>query len=742
MDKRLLPAQRRLAAERATIAVVALLWLTCLVLGVGGPRATQAISNFGLIAAAASAGLACLATARRSSAQHRRMWKLLGVSALSWGSGQAAWTWYESVLGREVPFPSLADVGYLAAVPLAAAALLSLPFAARGLAGRVRQILDGLMIAASLLLISWVLVLNTLFKAGADSAVSQAISLAYPIGDIVVGTIVLFMLTRARRNNGATDIPLPLLGGGLVAWAVADSGFVYLTASGSYSSGALIDAGWFLGYILILLAARKPTGNLVAEQAEAADHPEGHATASQVGLLLPYVAVAGSLVVSTVAQLQHGRLGPFAGWIRSFIMLALIGRQVLTLLENLQLARHLEARVIERTTELRTSEQRFQALVQHSSEVVILVGSNANVEYVSESMTRVFGYSDAHLLGRPLTQILDPEAQPRLVEALASVAQRPYGVLELELPVRHQAGYDCTAQFTITNLLDNPSVGGLVLNTRDISERRQLEDQLVHQAFHDSLTSLANRALFKDRVDHALLRTKRQTPSVAVLFLDLDGFKEVNDSLGHAAGDRLLIQVAERLHACVRPSDTVARFGGDEFAVLIEDASDDAELDTLAGRILDELRQPFFVNDRELHVRGSMGIARMDSDVDGADQLLRNADLAMYRAKAAGQGGFERYDPGMHTELVARVQLEADLRRALDAGELFLHYQPTFDLDHGSDHRRRGPVPLEPPGPGAGRPDRVHPPGRGDGADPAARRLGAAGGLPAGRRLAAGAPRP
>ena len=179
-------------------------------------------------------------------------------------------------------------------------------------------------------------------------------------------------LFTSEENNGATDIPLPLLGGGLVAWAVADSGFVYLTASGSYSSGALIDAGWFLGYILILLAARKPTADLVAEEPQAADQLEGHAATSQVGLLLPYVAVAGSLVVSTVAQLQHGRLGPFAGWIRSFIMLALIGRQVLTLLENLQLARHLEARVIERTTELRTSEQRFQALVQHSSEVVIL----------------------------------------------------------------------------------------------------------------------------------------------------------------------------------------------------------------------------------------------------------------------------------------------------------------------------------------------------------------------------------
>jgi len=703
MENRVLPAQRRFAAEQVTIAVVALLWLTCLVLGVGGPRATQAISNFGLIAAAASAGLACLGTARRSSAQHRRMWKLLGVSALSWGSGQAAWTWYESVLGREVSFPSLADVGYPAAVPLAAAALLSLPFAARGLAGRVRQVLDGLMIAASLLLISWVLVLKTLFQAGADNAGSQAISLAYPIGDIVVGTIVLFMLTRARRAHGATDIPLSLLGGGLVAWAVADSGFVYLTASGSYSSGALIDAGWFLGYILILLAARKPTADLVAEEPQAADQLEGHAATSQVGLLLPYVAVAGSLAVSTVAQLQHSRLGPFAGWIRSFIMLALIGRQVLTLLENSSLARHLEARVVERTTELRASEQRFQALVQHSSEVVILVDPRSKVEYVSESMTQVFGYSEAHLVGRPLTAILDPEAQSRLVEALANVAKRPYGVLELELVVRHHAGHDCTAQVTITNLLDNPSVGGLVLNTRDISERRQLEDQLSHQAFHDSLTALANRALFKDRVDHALLRTRRHSPSVAVLFLDLDGFKEVNDSLGHAAGDRLLIQVGQRLLACVRPSDTVARFGGDEFAVLIEDASDDTELDTVATRILDSLRQPFLVNDRELHVRGSMGIARMDHDVDSADQLLRNADLAMYRAKAATQGGFERYNPGMHTELVARVQLEADLRRALEAEELFLHYQPTFDLGSGQitgaealcrwNHPTRGLVP-------------------------------------------------
>jgi diguanylate cyclase (GGDEF)-like protein len=290
-------------------------------------------------------------------------------------------------------------------------------------------------------------------------------------------------------------------------------------------------------------------------------------------------------------------------------------------------------------------------------------------------------------------------------------------VLELELPLRHRDGHQCTVQFTVTNLLDNPSVGGLVLNTRDISERRRLEDQLVHQAFHDSLTSLANRALFKDRVDHALQRTKRQTPSVAVLFLDLDGFKEVNDSLGHAAGDRLLIQVAERLHSCMRPSDTWPAI----------------DVTQVAERVLEGLRQPFVVNGRELHVRGSMGIARMDSDVDGADQLLRNADLAMYRAKAAGQGGFARYDPEMHTELVARVQLEADLRRALDEGELFLHYQPTFDLGSGQI------VGAEPWPAGATRPGGwSRRPSSSPWPRPAASSgrwgLGAAGGLPAGGR--------
>ena len=258
------------------------------------------------------------------------MWKLLGLSALSWGSGQAAWTWYESVLGREVPFPSLADVGYLAAPPLAAAALLSLPFAAQSLAGRVRQVLDGLMIAASLLLISWVLVLNTLFQAGADNAVSQAISLAYPIGDIVVGTIVLFVLARARmgqrRPAGHPAAPARGRAGG------HRGGRQRLRVP--HRQRLLLLGGADRRRLVPRLPA-DPAGRPQARGRGGRRGARPPTSVDRMGLFLPYVAVVGALAVSTVAQLQQGTLDSFAAWCRSFIILALVGRQVLSLLENL-----------------------------------------------------------------------------------------------------------------------------------------------------------------------------------------------------------------------------------------------------------------------------------------------------------------------------------------------------------------------------------------------------------------------
>jgi diguanylate cyclase (GGDEF)-like protein/PAS domain S-box-containing protein len=543
------------------------------------------------------------------------------------------------------------------------------------MANRARSVLDGLMIACSLLLIGWTVVIGPLIDAGADTPLALTISLAYPLADMVVVTIVLYLAARMRQS-GAMPMPLTLVGTGIVTFAVADIGFAYLTLINKYVSGAVTDLGWFAGFTLIMLAARRPTTVAVSRRTEEVD-------GRPFGLMLPYIAVLAALGTSVLELARTGRVDQFLSWDRSVIILLIVGRQMLTLLENRSLTRNLEARVADRTAKLRASEQRFEALVQHSSDVVTVVDADCVVLYQSESVTRVFGYAAAAITGQSLTTLLDTNSGLRLRRALGQLAGRPYETVVIEVNMRHQDGRMCQAEMTVTNLLDDTNVRGLVLNTRDVSERKRLEDQLMHEAFHDSLTKLANRALFKDRVDLALRRRRDAGATVAVLFLDLDGFKEVNDSLGHAAGDQLLIEVADRLRASVRPEDTVARFGGDEFAVLIDSVADAEDAERIAVHIVDGLRGTFPVDNQEIQVRASIGIATAGPDAKDTDQLMRNADLAMYQAKAAGEGGFARYDPQMHSGLVERLQLEADLRGAMDAGELELHYQPTIELSSG-----------------------------------------------------------
>ncbi|GGM76638.1 putative bifunctional diguanylate cyclase/phosphodiesterase [Dactylosporangium sucinum] len=660
----------------AAVATVVGGLFVAFVTGVGGPVVSQNISNVALFGAALCAAWGCLVKVWQADGRRARLaWALTGLGSLSWGVGQMFCIWYETVLDQEVPFPSLADAGYFWMMPFTAAGLLLLPMSRQSVAQQARSILDGLMIAVSLLLITWVLILGPLVHQGADSSLALLITLWYPAGDVVVLTVVLFMLARLRRG-GSRPMSLPLVGVGLLAFTVSDSGYAYLTLIDSYGSGAVLDLGWFAGFALILLASRKP-GTAHAEE-------DGHALTRPLGVMLPYLAVLAALVTSTFEVLRHGMHDTIVSWSRSAIILLIVGRQLLTLLENRVLTRDLELRVETRTAELKASEQRFRALVQHSSDVVTVMAADGTVTYQSESIERVFGYDPVFATGIVLPDAINPEAGRILGEAIDAIRDTPYASRVVEIPMAHADGHRCLAEVTMTNLLTDASVHGIVLNSRDISERKELEDQLVHEAFHDGLTKLANRALFKERVE-AALRHRREDRSVAILFLDLDGFKEVNDSLGHAAGDTLLVQVAGRLGAAVRPGDTVARFGGDEFAVLIDEVAGAEDADELAGRIIAALDESFGIDNQEIHVQGSIGIALTGLDAQDADQLMRNADLAMYRAKSAGSGLFARYDPQMHSGLVERLQLGADLRRALDgdANELQLHYQPTIELRTG-----------------------------------------------------------
>jgi diguanylate cyclase (GGDEF)-like protein/PAS domain S-box-containing protein len=344
--------------------------------------------------------------------------------------------------------------------------------------------------------------------------------------------------------------------------------------------------------------------------------------------------------------------------------------------------RVLEDRVAERTSQLASNEERFRSLVQHASDVIAVLSAEGVVQYVSPSCETVTGKSPDDLTGTRVTRLIHRDDVARALTFLGEAVTRGSSNAPVEFRVRHRDGAWRSLEVLGTNLLDDKNVRGLVLNCRDVTERRALEAQLAHQAFHDPLTGLANRALFRDRLAHAIERAHRSGLPPAVLFLDLDDFKAVNDSLGHGAGDALLVSVAERLQGCVRAADTVARLGGDEFAILIEDAAPEAEheLMEVANRALASLRQPFVVEGVEVFVGGSIGISAPGTCAASAEDVLRDADAAMYHAKNRGGGRAEKFQPGLHTAALERLALITDLRRAFERNELEVHYQPIIDL--------------------------------------------------------------
>jgi diguanylate cyclase (GGDEF)-like protein/PAS domain S-box-containing protein len=327
------------------------------------------------------------------------------------------------------------------------------------------------------------------------------------------------------------------------------------------------------------------------------------------------------------------------------------------------------------------SEARFRSLAQNSSDVITIVAADGRVTYQSESMLRVFGYRPEDLVGHDLAARLHPEHSAELLAVLESPPPEGETAGLVTTRLRHRDGRWRDCEIAVTTLYEDPGVRGLVLNTRDVTERVALEAELRTRAWHDPLTGLANRALFTDRVDHAIALRARDGLPVAVAFLDLDDFKSINDTLGHSAGDLLLQGIGERLVESVRPGDTVARFGGDEFALLFEGA-DAQTAERIAERIIAGLMRPFRILDDEVHARASIGVALGDGH-ETADELLSGADTAMYVAKARGKSRFEFFEPRMRAVAVERSGLRTDLEWALSRDELVIHYQPVVDIPTG-----------------------------------------------------------
>lgn len=619
----------------------------------------------------------------------RSGWRLLSVA---FGANWVAMLIYavlDDVLAP-LPLPTTANGIF---VIFYAFAFLALPrFASRPRTGtdRLNVLLDAAMVMVPGGMLLWWLVVEPVSMTFAENPWGAYFSLSLPLCDLIIMAGLASILVQRRQPH--SERPLRILTLGMLLYVVGDIAFARLALADGYWNGGLPNVGWITAIWLFGLAADIQRRELVRRELvrheagqQLADSPTGAAPdlnavqEQPAGFsALPYLAAVAGYGLLLLETVERADLS-WTVMLVSVVILSgcLMARQVFTLRENARL-------LAERTR--RQSDARFSTLVRHSRDVVGVVGADARIGYVSPSVEQLLGRAPAALAGTSLTALVLPADLPTARAFLADVLANPGASITADVRLVHADGSQRDCEIIAINLFDDPSVRGIVVTCHDMTERRAFERELTELALNDRLTGLPNRTLLQDRVSRALARSHRRQGTVAALLVDLDNFKLINDSLGHQTGDELLIVVAERLRACLRVEDTLARMGGDELGILIEDATSEAEVVAVAERMLQALHGPFHIGRQELFTSASIGIALSGASNGQAASLLRDADLALYQAKARGKARWALFDPCLNGVAHERLELETALRSAVQRDELWVAYQPIVELESGAIH--------------------------------------------------------
>jgi diguanylate cyclase (GGDEF)-like protein/PAS domain S-box-containing protein len=616
--------------------------------------------------------VAVLAGVKLHRPAHQTTWLVLGIGLAVYGWGKTIWFYADPALTSTSTANQVASAFFGVGYVLLCGALLRM--LRRRDAGNFKTaLLDAAIVVAGTAVLWWVFLVQPVLDDPTLPFLSRALAGLYPTLD--AGLLVVFaafILSPTRRTFSERFVI-----GGLGAILIADASYYYLALGMDYRVGALGDVGWLMGFTLLGAAALHPS---ITTSDRVGQDRTNRMSSRRV---MMYVTAALVGPVSLGMEAIYGNavsLPTFA--LSSVCLFLLVIARVVGLLREVESQMD---QVDEHSRSLVAAEEKYRTLVEQIPAVTYLHMANANHSaiYVSPRIKDLLGVPVEEWISDPENWVkhLHPDDRVR-VAAEHERKDRDGGAFEIEYRMVRADGRVVWVRDEGMLIRDASGEAaywqGILV---DITERKGLEDQLVHQAFHDPLTSLANRALFMDRVAHALSHRGRAKASpIAVLFIDLDDFKTINDSLGHGCGDELLQKVARRISASLRSCDTAARLGGDEFGILVEDMDEPSLARRVASRILSAIAEPFVVGDRTVNVRASIGIA-VSLDLEAqVDELLRNADLAMYMAKRDGSGGFSVYEEKMYAAVVERMQLKADLERSIDRNELAVEFQPIVDL--------------------------------------------------------------